>query len=166
MSGFITGLPRSRTKWFADYFDGIPGVTAYHEPLNGLRSKREFYDIVDRGGIIVDSGLLITDFQERYNLPTVIIERDIDAVFDSLCRYFEAQGLPLPNRLSLDLIKEGVDALQGLRIAFEDIDARMAEIHRHLGVPFDAEYAARMAGDNRQVEQLQVNTDSWLLWAE
>lgn len=41
----------------ADYFDGIHGVTAYHEPLNGLRSKEEFYKIVETGCIISDSGL-------------------------------------------------------------------------------------------------------------
>jgi len=159
MRGFITGLPRSRTHWFAQYFDGIEGVTAHFEPLNGMRSKQAFYDLVETGCIISDSGLYITDF-ERFGLPTVIIERDIGAVYESLLRVFGRLNYSILEDQAAKLAK-----LSGLRVPFEDINARMEEIHNYLGVPFNAEYADRMVGLNLQVSEIAGDVESFELWA-
>jgi hypothetical protein len=164
MRGFITGLPRSRTKWFAEYFDGIPGITGYHEPLNGMKTKQDFYNLVDNGCIISDSGLFITDFQDRYDLPTVIIERDIDDVYESLKVYFDDQGYPEPSYAFLQQQQAAVDKLSGLRVAYDDIDASMESIHAHLGIPYSPEYAERMALSNLQIPVLITDVGSYELW--
>lgn len=165
MIGFITGLPRSRTKWFAEYFDGIDGVDAYHEPLNGIKSRQEFYDLVKEGCVVSDSALFITDFQDAFpDVPTVIIERDIDEVFDSLCAYFDEQGYPKPSYEFLVHQKEAVDQLEGLRIPYNEIDSRLEEIHSHLGIPYNEEYAQRVASENLQIPILIADSESYLVW--
>ena len=164
-SGFITGYPRSRTRWFADYFDGIDGVTAYHEPLNGMRSKREFYDLVETGCIVSDSGLFITDFQERYpSIPTLVIERDIDDVYQSLCVYFDEQGFPEPSMEYLVHQREALSNIQGLRVNFNDINERLPEINAYFNVPYNDNYAQMMITKNLQIPVLTVTQESFELW--
>tara|TARA_R110000868_G_scaffold146818_2_gene367825 strand:+ start:1057 stop:1560 length:504 start_codon:yes stop_codon:yes gene_type:complete len=164
-SGFITGFPRSRTRWMADYFDGIHGVTAYHEPLNGLSSKDQFYKIVDTGCIISDSGLFITDFQERYSgIPTLIIERDIDDVYQSLCVYFDEQGLPEPSMEYLVIQQEELSKMSGWRVSFDDIDEKLPEINEYFNVPYNDDYAQMMIAQNLQIPVLTVTPKSFRVW--
>ena len=165
VSGFITGFPRSRTRWMADYFDGIHGVTAYHEPLNGLRSKEEFYKIVETGCIISDSGLFITDFQERYpSIPTLIIERDIDDVYQSLCVYLDDQGFPKPPMEYLVTQQEELVKMSGWRVSFDDINERLPEINAYFNVPYSDDYAQMMIANNLQIPVLTVTPESFKLW--
>ena len=167
---FITGLPRSRTKWFADYFDGIDGFKGIHEPLNGCPSKEAFYTLAGRGDVVIsDSALHITDFQQRFpDHKTVIIERDIDEVFGSLKRFFASQGLPLPSYEHLKHQAAETFALDGLRVRFEDIDDRLEEIHEYLGVPYNLLYAKFMGSQNIQMPSLSVDdvsVSSYEMWA-
>lgn len=163
---FITGLPRSRTKWFADYFDGLPNINGYHEPLNGLHSKDSFYDLCQRPNVVIsDSGLHITDFQERFpDHKTVLIERPIDDVFSSLLTYFHRQALGRPSYAFLSKQQRDLAKLEGLRVPYSEINNRLEEIHEYLDIPYDALYAQRMKGQNRQVEKLEVDVDSYKLW--
>ena len=167
MIGFVTGLPRCRTRWFADYLDGYDGVTAYHEALCGLNTKRAFYHKMERPGHVInsDSGLYITDFQQRWpDAPTVIIERDMADVYASLCELFGRSGLPEPNMTFLAMQKIKIDQLKGLRVAFEDINERLEEITEYLGITYDPDYAVRMAYENRQMPVLKTNINSYQIW--
>lgn len=168
---FITGLPRCRTKWFAEYFSGIDGVFCYHEVLNGLRSKEDFYHAMTAPGFDFignsDSGLYITDFADRWpDAPVVIIDRDVNEVFESLTRYFREQGYPDPNYDFLLEQKQAVEALGGFRVAYEDINKRLPEIHDYIGIPFDDGYAGQVADENLQIPVLNTDVDSYLLWRD
>lgn len=164
-----TGLPRTRSRWAAEYFDGIENVIGLHEPTNGLKSKQEFYDLMENDQpeqvVISDSGIFITDFQERYpDTKTVIIERDTEDVFKSLCDYFNEQGYSRPSMKFLHDQKAAVDALEGLRVRYEDINKRLPEIHEYFGIPYDALYADRMTARNLQIPVLTVDVESYKLW--
>lgn len=167
MIRFITGLPRCRTKWFSDYFDGIDGIDAEHEPLCGLRAKQEFYDLVESGVISSDSGLFLTDFQERWpDHKTVIIERDIEDVFKSLCAFFEEQGYAEPSMSFLLRQKEALDGMKGLRVPYGQIDESMPAIHAYLNIPYDKDYHASMQVQNLQIPVLIPDVESYELWTK
>lgn len=167
---FITGLPRSRTKWFSEYFTGLKDVFCYHEALNGCESKDHF-DIRMRAPFAKhignsDSGLMITDFQQRFMAPTVIIERDIDDVSVALAHQFGA-GLfeEGEGRRHLERHKAMMDKLSGLRIPYDEINGRLQEIHEYLvPVPFDSEYAEKLINKHIQVDNLTVNLRSYRVW--
>lgn len=172
MIGFITGMPRCRTAWFAAYFDRLPGVCAYHEVLNGMKSKEDFYQAMERDNydhvINSDSGLFITDFQERWpDAKTVIVHRDPALVFASLSRYLEEQGFPAPSQDFLAEQAEAINSLEGLHVNFNEITERLQEIHEYLvDVPFDSKYAEIMNQANIQLDHLTVDIDSYLLWTD
>lgn len=168
---FITGFPRSRTKWFSEYFSGLPGVYCYHEAMNGCHSRDDFHarmrafpvDYIGNS----DSGLMYSGFQQEYmGCPTVIIERDIDEVYDSLCRLFGPKMVHEANHMdSLQDQKARLDKLDGLRVKFEDIDRRLEEIHDHcVQVPFNEVYARRCINRNIQVQNLTVDMQSYRMW--
>ena len=161
--GFITGLPRSRTHWFAEYFSHY--CPSYHEPTNGILSKDELYQMIDNQCVISDSALFITDVFERYpNVPVVVIERDTDDVWESLCDYFESQGLPTPSYDFLLKQKTAVDQIKGLRVSFDEINGRLPEITRHFGFEYDEEWGEALKGVNSQVLKLTANPESYDLW--
>lgn len=171
MIGFVTGLPRSRTYWFSQYLGGIPGVCAYHEALNGCLSKGHFYGLMERKDyahvIDCDSGLVVSDYDKKWpDAPVVVIRRDPDEVFDSLCRFFEEQGYPHPNYEFLMAQEEAIEATQGLHVAFAEINCHLPAIHEHLGIPYDAEYAESMTEQVLNMPKLEVDVNSYLLWAE
>jgi hypothetical protein len=165
---FIASMPRTRTYWLAQYFNGIPGVVCHHELLNGMTSRQQFYDIMEENeGIVGDSdcGLFITDFQKRWpQAPTVIVERQFDDVCASLAKVMRAQGLEIVPVEIMQKIQENVNKLHGLRVAFEDLDDKLPEIHRVLGIPFNKEYAEKMSGMNLQLTTVSGNTDSVMIW--
>ena len=163
MIGFITGLPRSRTKWFAEYFNSL--VTAYHEPLNGMTAKQQFYDLVQSKCLISDSGLYITDFQQRYpDVPTVIIERDLSEVYSSLCNFMDNIGCLHPSLDFLLLQKKELDKLKGLRVPYSQINEKLESIHKYLKIPFSQDHLDRMIAVNVQVSEVTRNIRSYHLW--
>ncbi len=148
---FIAALPRSRTAWFASYFDGLPGVTCHHELTAQVATRGEFYRAMEWPGCIgnADCSLPLTDFQERWpDAPTVVIHRPIDDVALSLQRL----GLYHPGLDSILQHEQGVlAALRGVHIAFDSIDERLEDLHRHLvRAPFDASYAETVKRKNIQ----------------
>lgn len=84
----ITGLPRSRTAWFATAAsrDGFPCL---HEPSKFLFGYDELASVWPDGCGISDSalalhlGAILRDFAPR----TLIVERSIVEVIDSYCRF-------------------------------------------------------------------------------
>ena len=163
MIGFITGLPRSRTKWFAEYFSSL--VPAYHEPLNGITTKQQFYDLVKSKCVISDCGLYITDFQQRYpDVPTVIIERDLSEVYSSLCNFMDSIGYLHPSLDFLLLQKKELDKLDGLRVPYSQINEKLESIHKYLKIPFNQDHSDRMITVNVQVSEVTRNIRSYQLW--
>jgi len=164
MIGFITGLPRSRTKWFAEYFNSL--VTAYHEPLDGLTDRQQFYDLVQSKCLISDSGLYITDFQQRYpDVPTVIIQRDLLQVYSSLCNVTD--NMKELHCIFLDLLlkqKKQLDKLDGMRVPYSQINEKLEAIHKYLKIPFDQDYADRMIATNIQLSEITGSIKSYQLW--
>lgn len=156
--GFVTGLPRSRTYWFSEYFKGL-GQAAHHEFLNGCKSKKEFYDMK---GINCDCGLYLTDFQEMWDAPTVIVHRPILEVIESLSHI-----LNITSRLleELGYANKCLDKMEGLHIDYQDINNRMPEIHAYmLGTAYDEEYGKQMLGNNLQLSEITGSEESYQLW--
>jgi len=162
---FITGLPRSRTAWFAFYFNQVPGVECVHEMLNICTSKEQFYQSMEVDGIVgnSDSGLFISDFQQRWpNAPVVIIERPLEDVRTSLRNI----GLPVPHGL-LERAQVRIDALDGFRVAFGDIDAKLKDIHEWLvPVPFDARVANDAIDINCQLKEITGSVEAYRVWED
>ncbi len=134
----VTGLPRSRTAWFAEF---LPDCV--HEPIvdfDEIADIRKTYEVY-KG--ISDSGLgFWLDWILREVKPrTLIIERDIGEVEASLM----AMGTNLPNTNFCELLKVELEKFRHhplvMWVPFEYLDRNMAKIWFHLlpGIPFDEE---------------------------
>ena len=160
---FIAGMPRCRTKWFSEYLSAYDGITCHHEALNGPLSKQEFYDVMEQDGNIgnSDSGLFITDFQQRWpSAPTVVLLRDPVEAAESVSRLLGH----MPSLGLLEAQFKAATQLQGLHVWFEDINDRIEEIHDYLGIPFDAKLYEKYTIENIQLDELKVCLDSYRLW--
>lgn len=160
---FIAGMPRCRTAWFSAYLSAYDGVTCHHERLNGMTSRGEFYKEMEAPGCIgnSDSGLFITDFQERWpDAPTVILLRDPVDCYYSLRNFLKAE----PSLELLNTQYERAKALNGLQVEHGDINERLVEIHEYLGIPFDDGIANQFENLKVELREPLVNIDSYKLW--
>ncbi len=140
MNFCITGLPRSRTKWFSEYFTAC-GYKCLHEAINGCGTIEEYENKVKNVYGNSDSGIPFYPFKGK----TVIIERDKVEVEQSLSRYFD--------NVNVDNLVNMLKPLTGLRIKFEDINERLREIHEYcVGDTFNKEIANRYKDMNIQVD--------------
>ena len=142
---FITGLPRSRTAWFAAYLSAYPDVFCWHEALKECPTPERFHNMMEPHGLNElidyrlgnsDSMLMFTDFQQRWpDAPTVVIHRDPPQVASSVERMF---GGPLHDggRELLDRALVKMKRLNGLHMPFEDVDNAIESIHAYLGIPY------------------------------
>ena len=150
---FVTGLPRSRTAWFAAF---LPNCS--HEGLKWLEKRSDFDKLMTRYDGLSDSVLMLTDFQQRFpGCKTLIIERPVDEVIESL----GVLGFG-----SEDFVKwcdTRLSAIPGLRVAFNDIDERLPEICHFLGVPYDEQRAELFCRLNIQTNDLSVS-EALNLW--
>ncbi len=152
MSYFLTGLPRSRTAWFAEF---LPDCL--HEGMEGCRSRHEY---VQKLGLQGDSSCALMYFPiADYfpEAPVVIVERDLDAVIDSL----DSVGL-FNNRVYVMLIDslKRLNAMPGTRVDFEHLD--LEEIwHILIGTELDYEHMARMDSINIQRVNYRPNVDAF-----
>ena len=109
------------------------GPVCHHELLKFMDSRESFYKAMKPGVGNADSGLAITDFQDVFpDAPTVIIERDIATTHESLVEL----GLDGPVD-ALGWLQSRLDRLTGLRVGFDELDARMPEVCAYLGVSYD-----------------------------
>lgn len=122
MSRFlITGLPRSRTAWFAL----VTG--AQHEPISRLGYRRFKPSWADGAGVS-DSGAslylkeILADFAPR----TLIVERDMGEVMTSFLRYaspFQIDRASVSKTLwSMRRYLAGVESPLIKRVAFDDLN--------------------------------------------
>lgn len=147
MNFFITGLPRSRTSWFASFMSS-GDVFCHHEALNGCKSKEEFYQKLNLPYRIVgnsDCGLAYTDFQ-KLNAPTLIIHRDKEEVVESLVKagICDRSVINVLTDLELRLFD-----LNGLHVPFNEIDSRIREIYHYLTGEFPDENRIRLFSNMR-----------------
>lgn len=160
---FIAGMPRCRTAWFSAYFSAYDGVFCYHEALNGLKSRQAFYDLMEQPGVIgdADSGLYITDFQERWpEAPTVVVLRD-----PAECQASIAMQIGIEPELEpLERQYEEAKALKGFHVEHGQINENLVAIHEYLGISFDERIANHFENLNVQLHQPWVDMDSYRLW--
>lgn len=115
---FITGLPRSRTAWFA-VACCVAGRHCVHEPL-GVDSFLDNLGISDSG-----MGLSIEFILNQYGPRTLIIERSLEGVVESLTAYFGGH-LPIPHEAGerrLAALQEALQYQHPLikRVAYADL---------------------------------------------
>jgi len=103
-----------------------------------------------------------SDFQDWYpHAPTVIIERDIDEVNQSLKLCID------PNhdfRGQLFNMQKYLSTLHGLRVRYEEINDRLEEIHQYLNIPFYQSRAEHYIDINIQLQNFTVDIPSWRFW--
>ena len=130
---FITGLPRTRSSWFASFLSS--GDTfCWHEALNGCNSRDDFYSRMRLPGYSAvgnaDCGLALTDFQQHFVGKTLIVHRPLDEVVRSL------RGVGIrADAFLLDFLKslqKKQKQLKGWHIKFSDIDRNIEGIHQYL----------------------------------
>ena len=156
-SFFITGMPRSRTKWFSEYFT-MTGAPCIHDAI-GYCSRADVYALVEAGVGISDSGMWITDLLEVFpDVPVVVIDRDCAEVEVAL----GAIGLPYH-----PLLKQGsADVKNSLRVPFRDINNRIEEIHTFCTKrPFRKELADMMIKTVVKQDAFSVPTGQLEEWS-
>lgn len=136
---FITGLPRSRTAWMAAFLTNGE-VFCAHELMNGCHSRQEFYAKMEAVDGNSDCGLPLSNFQEVWDAPTVIIER-------------------IPNH-------EYLSNLSGLRVGFSELDERMEEICAYIGVRYDRQRHGLFSKMNIQLQEITGDPESLRIWLE
>lgn len=139
---FVLGLPRSRTAWLANFLT-YDNNFCFHEGLNGCRSIAEYKTkIGDHGDS--GTGLALIDLPVA---PKIIIERDIEPIIE-----FVSSTYGYCDRKDIIRLKRRLDKVQGLRIAFNDIDDRLQDIWEYLiGDGFDQQRADMLKKLNIQV---------------
>lgn len=154
----ITGLPRSRTAWFAMYFTAI-GSPCVHEPYARARSDEDAQRVPAEYEGISDSSLILL------NPPgitaKVIIHRSAHDVAESL-----EQAYKMPYRKTMPLLREWekrLRTIQGLHIPYEKIDERLEDIHKWCVpyIPWDQEKADYLCNMSVTVNKLR-----WTYWYE
>ena len=157
---FITGLPRSRTAWLANFFT-TGEVFCYHEALNNYPNKDALTAAMTGVKFYygnADSALPFTKFQEWFSAPTVIIERNADEVIESLYKLY-GKYTAIPELVLAGQAK--LKHLRGLRVAFQDIDSRLHEIWDYcVDSIYDVERAEALMKLNMQTQDLTSNPAS------
>lgn len=163
MNFFVTGLPRSRTAWFANYFTS-GDVFCWHEAMNGITSKDEYYARMSdpRYRLIgnADSGLYLGGYIE--GCPLVVIERDVDEVNDGL----KAKGF----YGCRDILLEEQAALAdmgGLHVDYYDIPKRLGEIHEYcIDTPYDELRGIQLMNMNVQLQSIEPDMVAMKVWED
>lgn len=130
----ITGLPRSRTSWFAAYL--THGDTFCHHEAIYHKKEMNLPEYQNVGNS--DSGYpLSPEWAEALGEhKIVVIHRDLDEVANNL----EIVGVD-DVRPILEEIHYNMDRLYGLHVKFENINEHLEAIHKHIGVPYDQDRA-------------------------
>jgi hypothetical protein len=145
---FVTGLPRSRTAWFANLFS-TGDVLCHHDALLECDRVTDLPSILGRRAIVgdSDSGLLLfySDVAAMYpGAPWVVIRRDPDEAFRSLVEHFGTDvsngGWPILTA-ALQTIPAGNSSI--LSVSYDELGdvSIIRKIWNHCipTVPFDAE---------------------------
>ena len=151
---FITGLPRSRTAWCAAFFTGFYNQVCYHEGLRGTKSLDEFTQRMYLSGYSKvgnsDCGMALFDFQAAFpDSPVLIIRRP----FVDVCRSLAAMDIPIEAQM-VHVIDRRLNHVDGLEVGFDELDHRMPEVCKHLGLPYSEQR-------HEQFMQLNIQTTNY-----
>ena len=149
----ITGLPRSRTAWFAAYFTAT-GNKCAHEPFAKCRTEEEVDSVKSRYEGISDSFMVFVPYTGKQ----VIIERDKEEVRKSLFHKF-GMDIDLTDGL-LEVALEKMQFIDGLRVKYSDINDRLQEIHEYcVDTPYDEDTGNLFKDLNIQVNKMTVTKE-------
>lgn len=133
---FITGLPRTRTAWFANLFT-YKDSFCFHEAFKTHDTIDEYAKSIDKlpykysGNSDCSIPFIINDLMSIYpKSKIVVIERDIDEVYNSLIKLFAFDNTKLMNILlaGLRLIEELKQNHPCLVVQYNDINKRIKSI--------------------------------------
>lgn len=139
MKFLITGLPRTRTAWFAAYFTGQPDTVCYHEAASMGHEMDIPYSNIGNS----EAGVPLEWVAEWNPDKIVVVHRPVVEVARSL----EIIGMPIQQGY-LERVDATNQKLEGLHVDFYEID--MAEIHDYLELPYDHYKADLMVDMNIQ----------------
>lgn len=130
----ITGLPRSRTAWFAAYLTN--GDTFCHHEAIFHNKSMDLEGYANVGNS--DSGYVLRPEwgPEQDTHRIVVIHRDIDEVRTSLA----AVGIFDARELLLDC-DDKLDELKGFHVHFNHINDKLEDICNFIQVPYDRDRA-------------------------
>jgi len=162
----ITGLPRSRTAWISAYFQGLDGVSCFHEPETQVFSFDCLIEYIDDVFTeytgVSSSGMAVWtafEFITFSGCKSLIIDRSIEDVIQSLSNANIGIGNE-ENRKICDYVIELYDRMHFetdcMQITYEALDDSywMEKIQNHLvpGVPFSYKYWESIMEMNIQVD--------------
>jgi predicted nucleotidyltransferase len=137
MKFIITGMPRTRSAWFAAYF--TEGRTYCHHEATFHNNSMEIpgFDHVGNS----DSGYVISkDWVEENPVDKiVVIHRSIDDVERSLKSIGQTNV-----RWLLEQMEPALQGLNALHVDFNDINKRIKDIHDYLELPGYDPYRAAL----------------------
>lgn len=155
MSFFIVGLPRSRTAWLSNFMT-YDGLYCHHEALNGCRTLDQYREKIGQDGDS-STGLMLLDLNTLFpNRKILIIESDVKRAisFRRLCYGLEDNG-------EMSYIQSKLNALEGLRVGYNEINDRLGEIWEYLSdIPFDKKRGDLIMKQNIQTQNYNVNLDA------
>lgn len=162
---FITGLPRSRTAWMAAWMSSC-GIHCHHEALSRSATKEDYLAAMSLNGYpaVGNSDCAIALAPELIDGRLVIIERDPGDVIASLVRIYGDENKE-KIAIAVGDLSDAIDHLDGLRIAFHELDDRLSDIWEYcIGYGFDPRRAEQFMRLNIQtrVDPMTVY-DSFLL---
>tara|TARA_R110000803_G_scaffold34529_4_gene75314 strand:- start:949 stop:1470 length:522 start_codon:yes stop_codon:yes gene_type:complete len=126
MTFFVTGLPRSRTAWIANFLTYGDSL-CYHEGLNGCNSMKEYQDKLEGNG---DSNtyLAVFDYNKYFpNAKKIIIDSDVDKAIE-----FSREVCGTDVTKTIVKYKESLDAMEGLHIPLKKLNNSLGEIWNYV----------------------------------
>lgn len=152
MSFLITGLPRSRTAWLS-VFMTAQGEFCYHEGCNKTKSWDDYLKKMENCGNS-DSAIALHENIKTLDCPIVIIERDINEVYESCCKLFKDIYI----METLEKIQENLKDIEGLRIPYYNINDRLKDIWSYCtDKPYNEEISKQLIKMN--IQSTDFSTD-------
>ena len=159
MNFFITGLPRSRTAWMANFFT-TQGNFCFHEGIDGCESLEDYSEKLKSDDYvnIGDSNTYYPYINMGHNDPIVVILRDKAEVNASLKVIFgEHNYMPVLEETESRLLK-----LDALFVKFGDVNNQLEAIWNHCikDYKFDAKRAFELSKMRVQTMHFNFNQNT------
>ena len=167
---FITGLPRSRTYWMAQYFDSHDNVKAHHELSMMVDSPEEFSEAMEGHPTVinVDALLIVTDYKQKWpDAPVVYVERELEESLNSTIDHLINHGKPYNKealRHTLHPMRDYYAENADLTIPFPELDDRLPEIHELLGIPYSKDTHQVWMGRKLSTPEIIVKRHTIKMW--
>lgn len=169
MSNFlILGLPRSRTAWLANFMTS-QDIFCSHEGLNGCVTLQQYKDKFTLNSGDSNTGLALFDFEDQFkDFKKVIIDNTIDASVKFALTHYGVDTTE-----TMTVLSERLSSLDGLHVAFNDINDRLEEIWDYITpkqfdnsraemlINFDIQIRDLTVMDRQAIIELRKNTNAY-----